>query len=74
MKSEIIKISSMLFAIIFSTIGYFGSVTVTVLVASEVISNQLFVGFPMAITVVGSIVGTKLIGFFVGQMMKQTRG
>lgn len=63
MKSEIIKISTMLFAIVFSTIGYFGSVTVTVLVASEVISNQLFVGFPMAITVVGSIVGTKLIGF-----------
>ena len=53
MKNEIAKISSLLLAIIFSTTGYFGSLTVTVLVASEVMSNQLFVGLPMALAVGG---------------------
>ena len=63
MKNEIAKISSLLLAIIFSTTGYFGSLTVTVLVASEVMSNQLFVGLPMALAVGGSIIGTKIIGY-----------
>ena len=63
MKNEIAKISSLLLAIIFSTTGYFGSLTVTVLVASEVMSNQLFVGLPMALAIGGSIIGTKIIGY-----------
>lgn len=63
MKNEIAKISTLLLAIIFSTTGYFGSLTVTVLVASEVMTNQLFVGLPMALAVGGSIIGTKIIGY-----------
>jgi len=62
-KNEIAKISTLLLAIIFSTTGYFGSLTVTVLVASEVMTNQLFVGLPMALAVGGSIIGTKIIGY-----------
>ena len=63
MINELLRISTLLLAIIFSTIGYFGSLTVTALVAIDVIPNQLFVGLPMAIAVGGGIMGTKIIGY-----------
>ena len=63
MINELLRISTLLLAIIFSTIGFFGSLTVTALVAIDVIPNQLFVGLPMAITVGGGIMGAKIIGY-----------
>lgn len=63
MINQLIRISTLLLAIIFSTTGYIGSVTVTALVAREVIPNQLYVGLPMAIAVGGGIMGTRIIGY-----------
>ena len=63
MLKELSKIFSLLLAIIFSTTGYLASLTITALVASEVMPNQLFVGVPNAITVGGAFIGAKMIGY-----------
>ena len=61
MLKELSKIFSLLLAIIFSTTGYLASLTITALVASEVMPSQLFVGVPNAITVGGALIGAKMI-------------
>ena len=72
MLKELSKIFSLLLAIIFSTTGYLASLTITALVASEVMPSQLFVGVPNAITVGGALIGAKMIGYLSSKISMLT--
>ena len=60
MISESRKISGLLLSVAFSSIGFIAAITVTVLAAREVSSNQLFLGFPNAVGVGGAFIGTQM--------------
>ena len=60
MISDIKKILGLLFSVGFSSIGFIAAITVTVLAAREVSSNQLFLGFPNAVGVGGAFLGTQM--------------
>ena len=55
MISDIKKILGLLLSVGFSSIGFIAAITVTVLAAREVSSNQLFLGFPNAVGVGGGL-------------------
>ena len=60
MISDIKKILGLLLSVGFSSIGFIAAITVTVLAAREVSSNQLFLGFPNAVGVGGAFIGTQM--------------
>jgi len=60
MISDIKKILGLLLSVGFSSIGFIAAITVTVLAAREVSSNQLFLGFPNAVGVGGAFLGTQM--------------